>query len=559
MAQTMDAVLSYYKNVNEAELAICDSNFAKANSYYAAAFAINSKKAFYKDLENAFFSAMDSREYGLAEKYMSQLMRRGLDSESVSHIKRVCRGEQLAQVNALMAKYPNYMAILKNEPLVKELRHMVEWDQGVRFYYSAVMQLSDYMTDSTFKVDAINAQHLLKILKEKGIPSEAVLKETGYSIIILHNKGAGYGGYTDHLFDTILSNGVLHFDYDARSFTMIFDENLSKPFTFGNTVLHGALLSVWGASYQNKIYGNVYDDSSETRINRERAKIGLPSLADFRRKLDAYNEGLDTNSVLHKYLFNPEMTVIAFDNGERLKEWLLTKGKDAPVKRAYLFKTPDQIMQTGRVNGMMIGQLTFDSAVNVYKKWWGYNQGQVYFGNWKHGRPPLPWNYHAEVIENPHEKLATDIGRANKALFVPGYKFVVEGGWEGPIKLDNLHLTFGTDSKLIYLKADVGLNFNMVATYYCGKADSVKTSYDTRYWQNNKRYKITLTTKRYVWQRGSTKTVVTVKDELNDRGDKKTTRATYEMMDAVKYNAYLQEVAAEKKRLDMAYAGVKGQ
>jgi len=555
----MDAVLSYYKNVNEAELAICDSNFAKANSYYAAAFAINSKKAFYRDLENAFFSAMDSREYGLAEKYMSQLMRRGLDSENISHIKRVCKGEQLARVNALMSKYPNYMATLKNGPLVKELKHMVDWDQGVRRYYYADMQLSDYMTDSTFKVDYINAQHLLKILKEKGIPSEAICNETDYSIIIWHNKGAGYGGYPSHLFDTILYKGILHFDYDARRFSMIIDGGLSMPFTFGKTVLHQPL-SVWGAAYKHRTYGEVYDDSSEMRINKERAKIGLASLADFRRKLDAYNERLDTNSVLYKYRFDPDMTVVELNSEEELKQWLQTKGKDAPVKRAYNFKALEQAMQIGSIDGVTLGQTTFDSATSVYKNWnKEYKQGQVYFGNWKNGRPPLPWNYHAEVIENPHENMATDIGRTNKAIFISGYKFLVEWGWEGPVKLDNLHLTFGIDSKLIYLKADGGLNFNKVVTYYCGKADSMKTSYDTRYWQNDKRYKITLTTKRYVWQRGNIKAVVTVKDELNDREDKKTTRATYEMMDTVKYNAYLCQVAAEKKRLDMAYAGVKGQ
>jgi len=70
----------YYRNTNLAELAICDSDFVKATEYYKAAFKANPDKPFSRDVRNAFYAALDSRLYTLAEKYFAQIRRIGVDN-----------------------------------------------------------------------------------------------------------------------------------------------------------------------------------------------------------------------------------------------------------------------------------------------------------------------------------------------------------------------------------------------------------------------------------------------------------------------------------------------
>ena len=70
----------------------------------------------------------------------------------------------------------------------------------------------------------------------------------------------------------------------------------------------------------------------------------------------------------------------------------------------------------------------------------------------------------------------------------------------------------------------------------------------------DKRYNVTLSTKKYIWAKGSYKTEITIADKLNHDG-KKITTATYQITDVVKYGAYLRKVEAEKQKLDKEYAG----
>lgn len=564
-AQTHEQVLEYYKNRNLAELAICDSNFAAANKYYQEAFAINSKKAFYHDLINAFYSAMDSHEYGLAERYFAQLMRRGLDSENVRHLKHAYHDEQLVRVNALFAKYPNHMNQLRNEPLMKELTHLVFLDQDVRYHYYNDEHLSDYMTDSTFKVDAMNAQRLLKIIKKNGIPSQAALFETGYNIIMLHNRGAGYGGYESQLFDTLLYKGVFSFNYDANGFGQMVDGFYPKPFSYNNITFKAPLAINW-ARYMDTlqpdridtIYAEMYDSTSEAIINKERAKIGLESLADVRTKMDARNRSIDRNAILHKYSLRPGGTEHVIFDRARLNDWLRVNGKDAPVKKAYNFKAMDHVLEIGKIGDMdaAIDKTSYQDVTKLYDGFIKeYNQGNIYLSNWKNGRPSLNWNCHARVIDNPKEDLSTETGRLNKSQFVAGYKLFVQQGWE-LFMLNNIIYLFGPDDKLISFKANVGSQFGKVMTNFCGKPDSFTTKYTTRLYKNDQHYKITLTTKRYVWIKDNIKVLVITADELNEKWQKRT-YTTYQMMDAPAYTAYLQQVADKKKELDKEYAKVE--
>jgi hypothetical protein len=545
----------YYKKVNLAELAICDSNFTDANKYYAEAFSINGRKAFYKDMINAFHSAMDSKEYDLAEKYLSQLLQRGLDSEMEAGLKSGYMGENVTRLYYMFKRHHNNIDKVKNDPLTKKLKSMVDWDQGVREYYSRLYD-GDYMVDSTYAVDVMNAKQLLRMLKEKGLPNEAIADETDYGIIILHNTGMGDGSWRYNVFDTLLYKGVLSFDYDVRNFATTVENNvLHHSFKYGDLNL-GFPLTLMGCQLQfhGKRYLECYDDTSEARINKERAKIGLESLADLRKKMNAYNAGLDYHSYLHKYSLTSSMTVrVAMDEGQ-LEDWLYTQGEKAKVKKPYDFRAMERVVDMGKINGWILDTTVFDSLRATYHKWLKeYDLGQIYFSNWIRGRAPLKWNSRAIVVNNPNENLTTEAGRYNRAKLPNGYKYIVDEGADGWIEMKDIEMLFDSTGLLIYFKCHGGRFYSSVMVTYCGAATSVTNNHKKIPWPQDPHYTITLTSKQYTWVKDNLKTIVTTADELDEKNNVKST-TTYEMMDAVKYQAYLDKVNAEKRRLDEEYA-----
>src|SRR5688572_24680920 len=113
-------VLEYYRLINLAELARCDSNFTAAIAHYKAAFIINPDKTFYFDLTNAFHTAMHLKDYVLAEKYLSQRLRRGMPADHLSLIKKGYNEERLMKLNGMIARHAN--KDLSKDPLVKRLK-----------------------------------------------------------------------------------------------------------------------------------------------------------------------------------------------------------------------------------------------------------------------------------------------------------------------------------------------------------------------------------------------------------------------------------------------------
>lgn len=555
-AQTLQQVLEYYRNTNQAELAICDSDFAKANSFYIKAFTINAKKPFRKDLTNAFGAAMDTHEYALAEKYITRLLQKGLDSESLSILRKGYQGEALQRVNAMLARHPNSWMKMQQDPLVRQIKKMVEWDRGARMYFIEQMHMSDYMTDSVYMVDATNARELRKLLQGHGGLNEDLMNATGCYIIMWHNTGATLDGKPAHVFDTLLYKAVLSFDIPVEYFAyQVADEPLKPYFSYRGSIINFPLTPEY-CLYKDSIYPVYYDDRSEERINKERAKIGLPSLADNSRKIEKANEGLDTNSVFHKYTLQPQYISAGVPSSEwQLSWWLRTKGKDAKIKPAYDFANVVPHMAIGNIDRLDIDRLSFDSLVGRYRFYIKeYKMGQIYLTNWKGGKPPLCWNCHAEVIDNPKEDVRTAKGRENRSLFVPGYKLFVIQGYDGPFRLRNIQTLFDPSGVLIKVSADVSYRFNRVVTKNCGKPKHVWTKTSTKYWLNNQNYLVKLTTKKYSWETGPIKIIVTATEDLNKDANKRIMSGSMLMADTVKYNQYLSKVSEAKRKLDMAYA-----
>ncbi len=556
--------LDYYKNTNLAELAICDSNFETANTFFQKAFAINSNKSFSKDLLNAFFAAMDTKKYPLAEKYFSKLLARGLGKVYLQNkILKFYQGEDLQEIHRLLKKYPN--DTFSSRPLANSIHKMMDWDRGVRLYYT---KLNDgaYMTDSTYTVDSINAARLLQLFKKNGVQNEVTLgnqlndfdiaPSIGYDIIILHHNAGAYGGKPSHLLDTFLYEAVLNFDFELHSFAFLLNESpKSDSVKLRNTTISFPLF-VNGFFYDNKTYVEYLDEASEKIINDQRAKLGMESLDDFRKKMEARNIGTNQGSVLSKYFFVGNIRVLDGATLSDLGKWLSQHSKDSPHKRAIAdLKSPKSYKQDFGFGVLgkyyLIGKSEFDSFVQDYQRInKEYYQGQVVFSNWKHRSPPLPWNYHAEVIANPNENLKTDSGRFNRARFVPGYKMLIESAcdiWSvGYFR--NIEMLFD-NNKLMQFSARTDTTFYKAINRKIAPPTSIKITYDTVSCSYGSEFKIILSSKTYVWKKANVKMEFVTKEEINEKCVKKR-EAIFYMTDEPKYQTYFKKVAEKKASLE---------
>src|SRR5690606_30024751 len=169
-AFSQEKYIQYYHAINQAELAICDSNFSQATQYYKQAFKINPDKPFTAHLLNAFHAAMDSKEYSIAEKYLAKVLSRGLSNDYIQEkILSPYKTAQQSVIKNIIAKHPN--DTIRKHPLVQKLNDMVDWDQEVRGYYSKLNN-GAYMVDSVYTVDSINAAELKNIFEKYGVPNE---------------------------------------------------------------------------------------------------------------------------------------------------------------------------------------------------------------------------------------------------------------------------------------------------------------------------------------------------------------------------------------------------
>ncbi len=556
-------VFAYYKKINLAELAICDSNFIDASKYYAEAFTINPAKAFYRDLNNAMGVAMDINDYTLAEKYLVQLLHIGIDPEEMMHMRQSYTGIQLAQLNAMLSRNKNNT--LPGDPILKTISEMVAWDQDVRLYYSSLYR-GAYMVDSVYTVDYINSARLLSMFKEQGIPSQAILKASHSHVIIGHNTGAAYGGRPAHIFDELLYNAIFTFDFDARSFITIVEESPNTPsFKHGNIELVFPL-SIQGCFYKSNIYPEYYNEPSESRINAQRAKIGLESLDDYRKKIVIDNKSKDSNSIWHKYMMRTSMKVRDVDNEKSLTNWLAVNGKDAVNKRSVFdmkFTAPKpETFEIGSFGDQyIINQTTYKERMKYYQCGLGNTpgantgyEGTIIFQDFESKSPPLNWNYKAEVVENPVENLATESGRYNKAQFVPGYKMLIESGYTIYFgRISDMQMIFDNeDGYLIRFSGRVDTVFYKTAIRYIGKPSSYTVKRDTVTYPLDRKYVTILLTRTYTWIKGSTQTQIVLTERLSEKG-RKTTTANYYMTHTPKYSIYIDKLMQEKKRLDKKY------
>lgn len=551
IAQTPQKVRDYYKYINLAELAICDSDFVKAEQAYAKAFTLHPRKGFIRDKENAFHAAMDAGNYVAAETYYAAMMNSGVDTATYRKIITTYTGADKAKIDAFVKKYRNKYA--PDNVLIKKLNDLHDRDQGVREYF-AELYGGPYMVDSTYTVDAINAQELYKIFTQKGIPDEAVMRETGFDIIIQHNGGAAYGGRASHIFDTLLYNAACLFEVDMRfAVQMIKHSAPEEYFSCRGMRLWTGGPSYDAAFYHKKYYPIYYDRASENKISEARTVVGLESYVDYIRKLIALNALTDRNSKLHKYSILNGLTLLDFEDENRFNKWIGENGPDANPRPSIIGQ---KFVKPGRepfdvccYGGNVMGSTTYDSMYTYFKNTGEWYKGDIqYAGKQLYSNEQLQrWGYFASIIVNKRDSASAE-GKANIAKFVPGYKMLINSShtsWAMGIRMCEYSFYNGL---LMHLKGNADTFAYKVITKYIGKPTSYTETADTVKYPPSPQYVVVLKKRKYTWVKGDNMMVVSMTDDMNKEGKKKT-KVVFEMIDKPLYEEYSRKVDEAYRRL----------
>lgn len=551
-AQIPERVLDYYKLINNAELAICGDDIKSASQFYSKAFAVHPKRGFYRDVLNAIHISMDINQLDTAGSYLKTLANRGLTAEMVKSFQKLYTGNKLAFINKIITT--NKKPSAQEKKLVNRLKQMVAKDQEVRIYFSKLYN-GAYMVDSTYAVDEANAQALLAMFKVNGIPDESILHQTDYDIIILHNTGAASGGRTEHIFDTLLFEASCSFDFDMRHFAYIAERSALAP-AFSYKSLNVSFPLMPDCRYhKGDYYIGYYDGTSESHINKERKKLGLESLDDYRKKILFTNKNrADKN--LQKYSMVGFLTIAQIDDEKDLQNWLSVNGVDAKNKpslsKIKFYHQKREPFDIGVIGQYEVGATGFDTVFTYFKKTGEWFVADVPYKT-KNGFKHDTFGYFAEMVKNNNEDCTTSVGTNNLAKFVDGYRLLATSGYSfWALHISNPELSFYNGVLMAYT-GKVDTNAPKIISKYIAPQTKIERTYDTvsaDYHTN-----VVLNTTKYTWVKGDNRTEVIVKDHIVR--NKKRTEAIYTMYDTRLYNEYLKKVEEEKNKIRRECKGNK--
>jgi hypothetical protein len=109
-------------------------------------------------------------------------------------------------------------------------------------------------------------------------------------VMVLHCSGICFDSVKRdcHLLDTLLFKGIFSFDYHPREFARLIGKDAFKEgFSYQSYRLHSPLTINEILIFETgTTYPQYLEPAKEQVMDRERATIGLESLADLRRKID---------------------------------------------------------------------------------------------------------------------------------------------------------------------------------------------------------------------------------------------------------------------------------
>lgn len=277
----------YYAYVDTAEIAIVDSMYSKALSFYEKAFRLVDHP-FGKDYYNAALCADHLKKPKLAVLYMTKLAEKGLDIKYFEDNPYLSNVKQSRQWQQFVKKYPacreKYLKDTVAIALRKEFERMHERDQ----YYAMRKYESGY-EDSVFFVNYKHIQRLIEITNKYGFPGENItgIAELPYNniyfLILLHfQQSKAYFNHPNFSArkETCLKNGI---DYNKIDLISL----LKKAALEGK--FHPS--SIASLSFSHNTYGNCImlqvDDTAsmvnyaghvKAKIDSARYEISLCSL-----------------------------------------------------------------------------------------------------------------------------------------------------------------------------------------------------------------------------------------------------------------------------------------
>jgi hypothetical protein len=281
-------VKAYHKFVNNAELAIVESDFNKAATYYDSAFHL-SEKAFGQDFYNASISAIKANRLSKALSYCKALARKGVGR----------RFFEDKPIFAPLTKKPDWPKILRtaelsrrrllrdHNALIRTIDSLVEKDQLVNQQWrdagmaTAERQIMD-LTYDTIQIA------LIKIFKKHGFISEGIIGvplttdnriayRLPFDVIIIHNYQSRMTG--DTLFRQVLLKALDDGDIKPEYLATIEDfggGDLTRPY-YGSSHFY--------VQYKCSLFLENFNIQRIDQIDSSRKSIGLCTAADQLKKV----------------------------------------------------------------------------------------------------------------------------------------------------------------------------------------------------------------------------------------------------------------------------------
>ena len=272
----------YNKHINEAELLIADSQFAKALPKYKDAFRVNAA-ATTKDYYNAAVCAVVADNNKLAFTYLSELGCRGIPLQKLTAKKVLApllalpewqkfadqyeqnTGKCIKQIN--QAYRDTLLAMVKTDQYYHRIRAELASKESEPELLSAYVDSIKYITDK-------NTDAFLKLVAKNGFPSESKVGATEpgvntfYEALLRH---AVQQGRQDIL--PVLRKAAENGDLSPHIYAHHAEYPDNK--TYGTNVLMGS---------PNKMEEVKFAPEVEARINKERAMLGMETLDELKKK-----------------------------------------------------------------------------------------------------------------------------------------------------------------------------------------------------------------------------------------------------------------------------------
>jgi hypothetical protein len=265
-------VANYFKYINQAELAIVNSDYKNGLKYYEKAFK-NHDEPFNYDYQNALLCSCQLGKKQSAKAYFIVLKQRKVDLENIE--KKCIQNMGEAYWNEL--KQLN-ISITIDTVYRQKIEDILSKDQSIRHYSLQKNPNNHYAHngDTIRLVDSLNLLELERLINEKGFPTEEVVGSYfGLYLSIKHNQQWKRNNLDSILYEQVLTGGFSPYAYAFLHDYWI--NNFDK----------GKLTYQMETAYliNGKMYFDYCKTETETKIDSLRNEIYIERMQGQREKI----------------------------------------------------------------------------------------------------------------------------------------------------------------------------------------------------------------------------------------------------------------------------------